>query len=104
MEQKDILYNLRKEAGLTLEQLSSKTNLSRNMLWHLEKGSRTGTLDTLKILAEFYAVSLDYITGYDETRELVNKFLADLSKKYDLNDPKVQYKILKAVDEALEED
>lgn len=62
MKQNEIISNLRKEKGLTLEELSSLTNISRNMLWHLEKGSRTGTIETIKKLADFYNVSLDYIT------------------------------------------
>lgn len=104
MEQHKVLYKLRAEKKLSLQKLSDLTGISKSMLGHLETGQRTGTIEVLTKLADFYNVSLDYITGYDETREMVNKFLKDLSKKFDLNDPKVQFKILKALDEVIEEE
>ncbi len=104
MEQHKVLYKLRTEKKLSLQKLSDLTGISKSMLGHLETGQRTGTIEVLTKLADFYNVSLDYLTGYDETREMVNKFLKDLSKKFDLNDPKVQFKILKALDEVIEEE
>ncbi|GAA0083178.1 MULTISPECIES: helix-turn-helix domain-containing protein [Clostridium] len=81
MEQNEILSKLRKNKGLTLEELSSKTGISKNMLWHLEKGDRTGTVETLKKLSEFYKVSLDYITNNSERVTLVDDFIQELIDK-----------------------
>lgn len=81
MEQNEILSKLRKNKGLTLEELSSKTGISKNMLWHLEKGDRTGTIETLKKLSEFYQVSLDYITNNSERVKLVDDFIQELIDK-----------------------
>ncbi|MGO5075226.1 helix-turn-helix domain-containing protein [Clostridium sporogenes] len=81
MEQNEILLKLRKNKGLTLEELSSKTGISKNMLWHLEKGDRTGTVETLKKLSEFYQVSLDYITNNSERIKLVDNFIQELIDK-----------------------
>lgn len=81
MEQNEILSKLRKNKGLTLEELSSKTGISKNMLWHLEKGDRTGTVETLKKLSEFYQVSLDYITNNSQRVKLVDDFLQELINK-----------------------
>ncbi|MBO0561561.1 XRE family transcriptional regulator [Clostridium botulinum] len=81
MEQNEILSKLRKNKGLTLEELSSKTGISKNMLWHLEKGDRTGTVETLKKLSEFYQVSLDYITNNSERVKLVDDFIQELIDK-----------------------
>ncbi|EJO5346415.1 helix-turn-helix transcriptional regulator [Clostridium botulinum] len=81
MEQNKILLKLRKNKGLTLEELASKTGISKNMLWHLEKGDRTGTVETLKKLSEFYQVSLDYITNNSERVRLVDDFIKELIDK-----------------------
>ncbi|NHI48114.1 helix-turn-helix transcriptional regulator [Clostridium botulinum] len=81
MEQNEILSKLRKNKGLTLEELASKTGISKNMLWHLEKGDRTGTVETLKKLSEFYQVSLDYITNNSERVKLVDDFIQELIDK-----------------------
>ncbi len=81
MEQNEILSKLRKNKGLTLEELASKTGISKNMLWHLEKGDRTGTVETLKKLSEFYQVSLDYITNNSERVRLVDDFIQELIDK-----------------------
>ncbi len=86
MEQNEVIFNLRKEKGLTLEELSSLTNISRNMLWHLEKGDRTGTVETLKKLADFYDVSIDYITGNREREAIIDNFIDGLIKKGVLTD------------------
>lgn len=81
MKQNEVILSLRKEKGLTLEQLAEQTNISRNMLWHLEKGDRTGTLETLKKLADFYNVSLDYITGNSERNNIIDSFIYELIEK-----------------------
>jgi len=78
LEQPEILLKLRKEKELTLEKLSEKTGLSRNMLWHLEKGDRTGTVETLQKLSQFYGVSLDYITNNAERAGLIDEFIKGL--------------------------
>ncbi len=78
MEQHEILLKLRKNADLTLDQLAEKTGLSKNMLWHLEKGTRTGTIETLKKLSEFYEVSLDYITNNSNRILLIDDFIKRL--------------------------
>ena len=101
MKQNEILRNLRNERNLSLDKLSYLTGISKTMLFNLETGSRTGTVDTLKTLAKFYNVSLDYITGYDERVRIINDFLIDLSKDFDLNDPVIQKKILKAIEEKI---
>lgn len=101
MKQNEILRNLRNERDLSLDKLSYLTGISKTMLFNLEAGNRTGTVDTLKTLAKFYNVSLDYITGYDERVRIINDFLIDLSKDFDLADPIIQKKILKAIEEKI---
>lgn len=78
MEQCEILLKLRTDVNLTLDELAKKTGISKNMLWHLEKGNRTGTVETLKKLSEFYGVSLDYITNNSKRSALVDDFIKTL--------------------------
>lgn len=78
MEQYEILLKLRNDANLTLDELAEKTGISKNMLWHLEKGNRTGTIETLKKLSEFYGVSLDYITNNAKRSALIDDFIKSL--------------------------
>jgi transcriptional regulator with XRE-family HTH domain len=78
MEQCEILLKLRTDAKLSLDDLSEKTGISKNMLWHLEKGNRTGTIDTLKKLSDFYGVSLDYITNNSKRAALIDDFIKTL--------------------------
>lgn len=78
MEQYEILLKLRTDANLTLDELAKKTGISKNMLWHLEKGNRTGTVETLKKLSEFYGVSLDYITNNKPRVAIIDDFIKKL--------------------------
>lgn len=78
MNQNEIIKNLREKANLTLDELSDKTGISKNMLWHLEKGDRVGTVETLQKLCEFYGVSLDYITKNAERSALIDEFIKGL--------------------------
>ncbi|WP_125153141.1 helix-turn-helix domain-containing protein [Clostridium rectalis] len=86
MEQHEILLKLRTDSNLTLDELAKKTGISKNMLWHLEKGNRTGTIDTLKKLSQFYGVSLDYITNNSNRMFLVDDFIKKLVDDKVIND------------------
>jgi transcriptional regulator with XRE-family HTH domain len=63
---KDIppLRRLRYEHWLSVKELSEITGLSPNTIYRLETGGRTiPSEQTLKILAEFYGITLDEISG-----------------------------------------
>ncbi|BDR73684.1 hypothetical protein K144316041_23920 [Clostridium tetani] len=87
MKQHEIFLKLRKDNDLTLEELSEKTGISKNMLWHLEKGNRTGTLETLQKLSNFYGVSIDYITNNAERSALLDEFIKGLVHEGIIDDP-----------------
>lgn len=86
MKQNEIILQLRKNKNMTLEQLAEATGISKNMLQHLEKGNRTGTLETLEKLCNFYHVSLDYITGNHRRNEIIDNFIDELIECGLLND------------------
>ena len=59
------LKNLRKEAGLTQDELASKTHLSQTAISNWEAGNRIPSIDYAIILAKCFQVSLDYLCGLE---------------------------------------
>lgn len=57
------LKDLRKERGLTLVELSRKVNVGKSIISLWEQDKCQPALDKVIILAEFFDVSLDYISG-----------------------------------------
>ena len=58
-----ILTLLRKERGLTQEELADKLHISRSGYAHYESGERKPSVDVLIIIADFYGTSIDYLLG-----------------------------------------
>jgi transcriptional regulator with XRE-family HTH domain len=63
--------DLRKERGLTLEQLAGVSGVSRAMISKLERGEKNPTLVIAARLAEGLGVSLSRLAGVEERREVV---------------------------------
>lgn len=55
------LKNLREDNDLTQEQCANIAFISKNSYIRYEKGERIPPLDTIKLFAEYYNVSIDYI-------------------------------------------
>lgn len=60
---KNRVYQLRKEAGLTQQQLGEILGLTHKSISMLESGGRSTTIDKLVLLAEYFHVSTDYLVG-----------------------------------------
>ena len=73
------LWELRKDKGLNLEELSELTGISKSALGSYEKEDykeiNHGNLITL---ADFYGVSVDYLLCRTENREQINTPLTEL--------------------------
>lgn len=63
------IAELRKEKGLTLKQLAEKLNIRDNTLSQYETGKRSPQLGLLQEMANFFNVSIDYITKYSDKRD-----------------------------------
>jgi transcriptional regulator with XRE-family HTH domain len=63
--------DLRKERGLTLEELARVSGVSRAMISKLERGEKNPTLVIAARLAEGLGVSLSRLAGVEERREVV---------------------------------
>ncbi len=73
------LKDLRVEKGLTLQELSEQTGISRAALGNYENDDyKEITHKTIVILADFYGVSTDYLLGLTENREEGMSQISDL--------------------------
>ena len=59
------LAELRKQAGLSQKQLAAILKCSQNMISQWENGTRDPGTKTLKLMAECFNVSIDYILEHD---------------------------------------
>lgn len=59
------IAELRKEAGLTQEQLAIKTNLDRTFIGYLEKGNRSPSVETSNKIARALGVKIGDIFKID---------------------------------------
>ena len=62
----DMLVYLRKRAGLSQVELSTKLDISRSAISMYETGKREPNLETLEIFADFYNVDMNTLTGREE--------------------------------------
>lgn len=63
------LIELRKQAGLSQKQLASILNYSQNMVSQWENGTRDPSTETLKCIADYFNVSIDYLLEHEPPNE-----------------------------------
>lgn len=59
----DILKKLRKNKGLSQKELTDRLNINRSTYARYETSQTQPDYDTLKIIADFFEVTTDYILG-----------------------------------------
>lgn len=64
------LRHLREDADLTQLQISKALNISQRAYSHYENGTRDIPTATLIAIADFYNVSIDYILGRTNKKDL----------------------------------
>lgn len=82
----DILKKLRKERKLTQAELAKKLQVTQSSIATIENGKREGNRDIEVKAANFFGVSLDYLQGLTDERDLkseqkdslINDFLQKL--------------------------
>lgn len=62
------LRELREDHDLTQEECAKISYISKNSYIRYENNERTPPLDTIKIFAEYYNVSIDYIAMLTDVR------------------------------------
>lgn len=88
MEFKDRLKSLREEKDYTQLELSKLLSISNVTLSQYENGVRKPDMDTIKYLASFFDVSIDYLLGQSSNAKLNRKDERDIER--DLEDMKSQ--------------
>lgn len=79
VEFKDRLKKLRIKQSLTQAELSYKTGISNGMIGLLEVGERNPSKKTLKKLAAFFNVTVDFLeTGKEKNTYIIQDFLQNL--------------------------
>ena len=63
METKDVIYNLRTKMGLSQDELAEKVFVTRQAVSRWEAGKTVPGTDTLKLLSEFFNVSINTLLG-----------------------------------------
>ena len=64
------LRKLRKEKGLSQIAVQMQTGIEQALISKYENGERVPPTDTLMQLADFYGVSMDYIMGRTDRKEI----------------------------------
>lgn len=63
MKYNEVLRQLRKEKDKTIEEVATQLDMSSDRYGKYERGERQPDIDTLIMLADYYKVSLDFLTG-----------------------------------------
>lgn len=93
------IQKLRKEKGLTLEQLAELTDSSKSYIWELEnKNPPRPSADKISKIATQLGVTMEYLI--DDQQKLTEADATDkmFFRKYRQMDPDVKNKIRKMVD------
>lgn len=64
------IKDLREDADLTQEDVASMLGIRQTVYSRYERGFQTIPLEHLMKLANYYQVSLDYLTGRTQNREI----------------------------------
>lgn len=66
------LYDLRRQKGLSQEELADKLGVTRQAVSKWERAESSPDTDNLIALAKLYGVSLDELIGFEEAKERIN--------------------------------
>ena len=80
------LYSIRKQAGMSQEELAERLNVSRQAISKWERGEAQPDTDNLIAIAELFDVSLDWLVRSEDNRAEAVEATAAETKKSDDND------------------
>lgn len=82
MEFNEKLQKLRKDQNLTQEELAEQLFVSRTAISKWESGRGYPSIDSLKVIAKFFHITIDDLIGSEEIITLAEQDKKDNSKKY----------------------
>lgn len=86
------LKKLRNEKGITQNELSKALNINRATYAHYETGRREPDIQTLKLLAKYFNVSVDYLLGNINDKNSESNIPTDITKNTNQSRPKLNEK------------
>lgn len=86
MEFGRIISALRAERGIYQKELADYLNVSIGTVSNYEQGIHSPDLDTLCKLADYYAVSIDYLLGRTDIRSPIETWNRSLTDTYTIAD------------------
>ncbi|MFB5760231.1 helix-turn-helix domain-containing protein [Paenibacillus medicaginis] len=90
---------LRENRKLTQEEMASQLQISRASLSHYEKNRRKPDFDTLRKIADFFQVSIDYLLGRDDDLiPAANDEILEFSENLELSDENILERFSFAID------
>jgi len=93
------IAELREKHQLTQEELAKQLSISRASLSHYEKNRRVPDYDTVKKIADFFQVTVDYLIGRtDHPHSVPNENIQLFEKSLELSDEKILEKFTLMVD------
>ena len=66
----NLLKNLRKDAGLTQKELADKVGVTNSTISFYEQEERSPSVDMIIRLSKIFNVSVDYLLGIDQKRNI----------------------------------
>ena len=69
------IAELRKEKNISQVSLAMKVNLSQKMISAYENGKSEPSIATLKNMADIFNTSVDYLIGYTDIRQSLDKLV-----------------------------
>ncbi|HEK9103358.1 TPA: helix-turn-helix transcriptional regulator [Bacillus pseudomycoides] len=93
------IKRFRKSYGLTQEQMSDKTGLSRGQIKNWETDRHEPDLESLRLLASFFNTSIDTLLGFENKPNdaLLDLLVSDVKKAYAELDGRQQGRFAKQV-------
>ena len=82
MEFNEKLQKLRKEQNLTQEELAEKLFVSRTAISKWESGRGYPSIDSLKVIAKYFHITIDELIGNEEIITLAEQDIKENNKKH----------------------
>lgn len=95
------IKKLREERRLTQKELAEEMNLAQSTIAMIENDKKEGSTKTLKKLADFFNVTLDYLLSEDDEKDKINEYEEQnklFFSKFGKLSPKDKNKIIKMID------
>ncbi|TMV47491.1 helix-turn-helix transcriptional regulator [Paenibacillus mesophilus] len=95
----DRIAQLREKRSLTQEELSSKLGISRAALSHYETNRREPDYETLRNIANFFDITLDYLLGRtNDPQTVLDQDIREFVDSLELSDDTIMDKFSLTID------